>query len=436
MAAPLRVGLIGMGNVGAGVARILMEHGPRMEQRTGRPIQLIRAAVRDVHKPRDYTPPAGMLTDDALSLVRSPDLDVVIELIGGLRPARELVLEALQAGKHVVTANKALLCEHGPELFAAAREAGKAIAFEAAVAGGIPIIHVLGAAMTANQVIEIRAILNGTSNFILTEMFQKGTPYDDVVREAQALGYAEADPSMDVKGTDAAQKLSLLAHLAFGTRATPSDFIVQGIDGIEPMDFKYASSLGYRIKLLATAKLVDGRLEMHVQPTLIHRENPIAQTEGPFNIVALDGDNVGRTVYSGRGAGQLPTASSVLADLVDVAVGRAQLTFPRLELWHDAPQFPLQPIDEIRRRYYLRFLVLDKPHVMADITDILGRNQISLASVIQPESPEVEGNGGPPTVPLIIMTHRCREGQLRRAGEELRKLSCLLGEWKCLAVSD
>ncbi len=203
------------------------------------------------------------------------------------------------------------------------------------------------------------------------------------------------------------------------------------------MDFKYASSLGYRIKLLATAKLVDGRLEMHVQPTLIHRENPIAQTEGPFNIVGAGRGQPRRPDrVLRRGAGQLPTASSVLADLVDVAVGRGAVDLPRLELWHDAPQFPSQPIDEIRRRYYLRFLVLDKPHVMADITDILGRNQISLALRDPARIAGSRGNGGPPTVPLIIMTHRCREGQLRRAGEELRKLSCLLGEWKCLAVSD
>lgn len=435
-APPLRVGLIGLGNVGAGVARILREHASRMEQRTGRPIELRRVAVRDPRKPRDFSVPPEMMTTDALAVAQDPDLDVIIELIGGLRPAREIILAALKAGKNVVTANKALLCEHGPELFAAARESDRAIAFEAAVAGGIPIIHVLAAAMTANQVIEIRAILNGTSNFILSEMFHKGADYDSTVKKAQELGYAEADPSMDVNGTDAAQKLSLLAQLAFGVRATPSEFIVQGIDTLDLADLKYADELGYRVKLLATAKLVSDRLEMHVQPTLIRRENPIAQTEGPYNIVALDGDAVGRTVYSGRGAGQLPTASSVIADLVDVAIGRAQLTFPRLDLSPSQESFPLQPVEEIRRRYYLRFLVLDKPHVMADITDVLGRNQISLASVIQPEAPEVEHGMASPKVPLVIMTHRCREGQLRKAAEELRKLSCLQGDWMCLAVSD
>jgi homoserine dehydrogenase len=436
MAAPLRVGLIGLGHVGAGVARILHEHSDRMTQRTGRPVVLKSVAVRDLRKPRDYMVPTEMMTDRWQSVVQDPEVDVVIELIGGLNPARQLVLEALKHGKDVVTANKALLCEHGPELFDVAKKAGRAIAFEAAVAGGIPIIHVLGAAMTANQVIEIRAILNGTSNFILSEMFHKGADYGDTVQKAQMLGYAEADPSMDVNGTDAAQKLSLLAQLAFGTRATPSQFLVQGIEHLKLADLKNADGLGYRIKLLATAKLVVGKLEMHVQPTLVRRENPIAQTEGPYNIVALDGDAVGRTVYSGRGAGQLPTASSVVADLVDVAIGRAQLTFPRLELWHDGSMFPLQPIEQIRRRYYMRFEVLDQPHVIADITAVLGRNQISISSVLQPEVPEVESGVPSPKVPLVIMTHRCQEGQLRSASEELKKLTCLQGDWICLPVSD
>lgn len=435
---PLRVGLIGLGTVGSGVARVLQEHPQRMQRRAGRPITIERVAVRDLSRPRGVELPAGVLIDDPQALVRDPDVDVVVELIGGLSPARELVTAALQAGKDVVTANKALLCEHGAELFQVAREAGRCIAFEAAVAGGIPIIHVLGQSMTGNQVTAIEAILNGTSNFILTEMLNKGESYADAVAEAQSLGYAEADPAMDVDGTDAAQKLCLLTLLAFGTSVTPADFPLQGIDTLELADLQYAAELGYAVKLLATARLAGDQLEMHTQPTLIRHGRPLAQVEGPNNMVALTGDAVGPTWYAGQGAGQMPTASAVLADIVDIAVGRAQQTFPRLDLWGESPTVPVQPAEEITRRYYLRFAAEDRPHVIADITDILGRARISLASVIQHEAPEVEAaaNGGVPIVPLVIMTHRTREGQLRSAARELDALESIRNPWVCMPVSD
>lgn len=366
-------------------------------------------------------------------------MDVVVELIGGLSPARELVLDALSAGKDVVTANKALLCEHGLELFRQAREFGRCIAFEAAVAGGVPIIEVLGQSLAANQIHTIEAILNGTSNFILTEMFTNDAAYDDVVRKAQELGYAEADPSMDVKGTDAAQKLGLLTLLAFGTQVNPEQFPVQGIDTIELADLKYAHELGYAVKLLATVKLIDGKLELHTQPTLIRPRSSARAGDGPNNMVALTGDAVGTTWLSGYGAGQMPTASSVAANLIDVAIGRAQQTFPHLDLWCEHKALPIQPAEEIFRRYYLRLQVEDRPHVMADITDVLGRHEISLASVIQHEAPEFddqEGTNGPPTVPLVIMTHRTREGRIQAALTELDRLDSLHQPRVCMPVSD
>lgn len=436
---PLRVGMIGLGTVGSGVVRILTAHADLVARRAGRPIVVQRAAVRNLSKVRPVPLPQATLTSDALSVATAADVDVVLELIGGLTPARELALAALRAGKHVVTANKALLCEHGPELFAVARECRRCIAFEAAVAGGCPIIHVLGQTMTGNRITALEAILNGTSNFILTEMYHREEPYEDAVRKAQELGYAEADPALDVDGTDAAQKLGILTQLAYGLRVTPDRFIVQGIDTIELADLQYADELGYAVKLLATAKLIDGKLEMHTQPTLVRHERPIAQTEGPYNMIALTGDAVGQAWFSGMGAGQMATASAVVADLVDVAVGRAQLTFPLLPLGPEEEPLELLPAEAIARRYYLRFNVEDRPHVMADITDVLGRNQISIASVIQHEAPEPEETAapdGPPIVPLVIMTHRTTEGQVRSAQRELDALSCLRPPQICMPVSD
>jgi homoserine dehydrogenase len=420
------------------VAKILLQHGPLLAQRAGRPIALERVAVRNLQKFRHVELPSDKMTADALSVARAADVDVVLELIGGLSPARELALAALESGKHFVTANKALLCEHGPELFAAAKKRGVCIAFEAAVAGGCPIIHVLGQTMTGNRITSIEAILNGTSNFILTEMYHKDAPYEDAVRKAQELGYAEADPALDVDGTDAAQKLGILTQLAYGVRVTPDQFIVQGIDTIELADLQYADELGYAVKLLATAKLVEGRLEMHTQPTLIRHERPIAQTDGPYNMIELTGDAVGKAWFSGMGAGQMATASAVVADLVDVAIGRTQLTFPLLSLGPDQANLPLQPCEVVSRRYYLRFNVEDRPHVMADITHVLGAAGISIASVIQHEAPEPDEDApaGPLVVPLVIMTHRTTEGQVRSAQAQLASLGCLREPRICMPVAD
>lgn len=439
MSQPLCVGLIGLGTVGSGVARLLLHEQERLRRRSLRPIELRAVAVRKLTKPRGVElPKSVLLTANANEVAAHPEVDLVVELMGGVEPARQHVLSALLHGKDVVTANKALLCEAGDELFLAARQQGRSIGFEAAVAGGCPIIQILGQAMSANQITSMQAIVNGTSNFILTQMFQRGMQYGDAVAEAQQMGYAEADPAMDVDGTDAAQKLSLLVKLAFGTAVSPEDFPVQGIDTIELADLKYADELGYAVKLLATAKLIDGHLEVHTQATLVRHDRPLAQVDGPYNMIALTGDVVGKAVFSAMGAGAEATASAVMADIVDVAIGRAGLTFRALDLFGDRPPLPLQPQEKIYRKYYLRFNVLDRPHVMADITDVLGRKGISLASVIQHEVPELDEVTAPEdaVVPLVIMTHRTTEGQIREAAAELDRIAALRPPRVCMPVSD
>jgi len=435
---PLRVAIVGLGTVGTGVAKILLDQSELVARRAGRSIELCRAVVRNLAKQRDIALPEGAITDNVQSVIDDESIDVAVQLIGGITPAREIMLNLLGAGKDVVTANKALLCEHGDELFDRARQAGRTIAFEAAVGGGIPIVASLGQSMAANQITSIEAILNGTSNFILTEMLGKNRSYDEVLREAQELGYAEADPSMDVNGTDAAQKLVLLVRLAFGTKVSLAEFLCQGIDSLELADLRFARELGYTAKLLAVAKLRDGQLEMHVQPTLLHHDRPLTKVDGPFNMVAVDGDAVGRTWYAGPGAGQMPTASAVVADVIDTAIGRTALTFSRLDLWSDRPPVPLQPAHEMTRRYYLRFNVEDRPHVLADIADVLGRQEISIASVIQHEAPEIDVPGGKAEaiVPLVIMTHRTSEGRLRAADEQLAQLKSLRAQWVRMPVAD
>ena len=419
-----------MGTVGTGVARVLTEHPDRLARRAGRPLELRRAVVRDLTKPRGIDLPAGVVTNDVAAVVNDPDIDLAVHLVGGVHPAREIMLDLLNAGKDVVTANKALLCACGEELFTRARELGRTVAFEAAVAGGIPIIATVAQSLAANQVTSISAILNGTSNYILTQMARENWDYAQALHQAQQLGFAEADPTLDVDGSDAAQKLILLTWLAFGVRARLEDVHRQGIDRLDLSDLRFAEELGYTVKLLAIARLVNQQIELHVQPTLVRRETPLAQIHGPFNAVGLVGDIVGETWYSGPGAGQMPTASAVVADLIDTVAGRTRINFERLEVWRSPPPFSLQPREKIETRFYLRFQVLDRPRVLADIADILGRNQISIASVIQHEPPESspESPSGTPaatTVPLVIMTHRSTEGQLRAAEAELARLTAI-----------
>lgn len=433
---PLNVAIIGLGTVGSGVAKILLNHAEQMTTRAGRPIHLKRAVVRDLSRPRNVELHPDVLTDDVETVINDPSIEVVLQLVGGIDPAYDIMLRVLESGKDVITANKALLCEKGEPLFQRAKELGRCICFEAAVAGGVPLIETVTQAMTANQITSIEAILNGTSNYILTEMFSKNTSYADAVRTAQEIGYAEADPAMDVDGTDAAQKLGILVQLALGIKVDLDQFLRQGIDSLSLADLQYAYELGYTVKLLAVAKLLDGQLEMHAQPTLIRNDNPLAHVEDAYNKIALEGDAVGKIWLSGMGAGQMATASAVVANLVDVAVGRAAITFPRLNLWKPNQGIQVMPREDISRRYFLRLNVEDRPHVLADITNVLGNHLISIASLVQHEAPEVDPDEDYPIVPLVIMTHRTTEGRFQSASQELDALDCIRAPFVRMPVND
>ncbi len=426
-----KVAIVGLGTVGTGVARLLLDFGDRTARHAGRTLWLEKVVVRNLDKPRGVRLPPGVLTNNLEEVTQNPEIKAVAQLIGGLEPARSIMLQLLESGKDVITANKALLAEHGAELFDRARELGRTIAFEASVAGGIPIITNISQCLSANQILSIHAILNGTSNYILTRMEEDGCAFADAVAEAQRQGYAEADPTMDVDGTDAAQKLAILAHLAFGARINWREIPRQGIQSVDAADLRYARQLGYRIKLLAVAELVDSQLQLYVSPTLVKIGTPLAEVRGAYNAVSVVGDAVGRVFFHGLGAGQMPTASAVVADMIDVVVGRAPITFRTLELWSKRYERLSPPPPEKRPgKFYLRFQVEDRPGVMAELTGVLGQHQISIASVIQQEPASPENN----TVPLVIMTHQTTEGAVLSALEKIRHLSCVQGGYVMMRV--
>jgi homoserine dehydrogenase len=427
-----KVAIIGLGTVGSGVAKLLLEFGDRTARHAGRTLWLEKAVVRDLKRTRDCDLPAGILTDDLDDVLGNPEIEVVAHLVGGIEPARTIMLKLLERGKDVVTANKALLAEHGPELFDRARELGRSIAFEASVAGGIPIIANIGQCLSANQIESLHGILNGTSNFILTKMHEDGAAYAEVLAEAQKLGYAEADPTMDVDGADATQKLAILAHLAFGARVDWQDIPRTGIDTLDVADVRYAQEMGYKIKLLAVAQLVGEGLELHVSPTLVRVGTPLAEVGGPFNAIRVVGDAVGPLLFYGAGAGQMPTASAVVADMIDTAVGRTKITFKTLELW-SRREARVTPNDyaQAKGRFYLRFNVEDHPGVLAQITAALGKQQVSISSVLQHEA-----EAGSQVLPLVIMTHETTEGAAAKACADIASLSCVRGELVRMWVRD
>lgn len=429
------VGLLGLGTVGSGVARLLEQGADRIARRAGRRVEVKWAAVRDVGKDRDCPIPRDRIVADPRVILDDPEVAVVIEVMGGVDRAFDWNCRALASGKDVVTANKALLAERGAELFAHARRHGRAIAFEAAVGGGIPIVQALGVGLAANQVSSIAAIVNGTCNFILTAMGRDGLPYDQALAQAQALGYAEADPTMDVDGTDTAHKLAVLAQLGFGANATLADIARAGIDRLQPADIAYAAELGYVVKLLALADLGERGLTLRVGPTLVRRGTPLADVQGPYNAVRVVGDAVGDTLFYGRGAGALPTASAVVGDLIDVLVGRAALTARALDLWSDSARGPaLAPPDEVRSRHYLRFSIADRPGVIAAISKVLGDHGISIASLIQHDP----GDDATPVtpVPLVMMTHHATTADLRAALVEIDRLDVVKLPTICLGVGE
>ncbi|HEV3115744.1 MAG TPA: homoserine dehydrogenase [Gemmataceae bacterium] len=420
---PLGIALIGCGTVGSGVASLLLEQPQRLAARAGRELALRRVVVRERDKPRSVKLPPELVSTDLRAILSDPSIHLAAELVGGADWARRAVLDLLAAGKDVVTANKALLATHGPEIFEAARRHGRAIAFEASVAGGIPIVAALSQSLSANQISSLQGIVNGTCNFILTNMSEQGQSYAEALAEAQRRGYAEADPTLDVDGTDAAQKLAILAQIAFGLRVPLTAIEHRGIAGIQEIDLRFGRELGYTIKLFAEAWLHERQLALHVSPVLVRLHTPLAEVRGPYNAIKVVGDAVGDTLYYGQGAGQMPTASAVVADIIDMAVGRAQRTFQTLRLWSgNGTGITLRPSTSVRSRFYLRCPVLDRPGVLADIARELAQHQISIASVIQHEALDEEEGG---TVPLVIMTHTALTGNFRAALAGIDRLDCV-----------
>jgi homoserine dehydrogenase len=434
MAEPLGIALIGCGTVGSGVVRLLMEEGDRLAARAARPLVLRRVVVRDLARPRPDCLPRELLTTDLREVLTDPRVGVAVELVGGVDWARRAVLDLLAAGKDVVTANKALLAQHGEEVFGAARRHGCAVAFEASVAGGVPIIAALAQSLAANQIVSLQGILNGTCNFILTGMSEHGLSYAEALAGAQERGYAEADPTLDVDGTDAAHKLAILAHIAFGLAVPVAAIERRGITGLHEMDIRYARELGYTIKLLAEAWLHEMQLALHVSPVLLRHSAPLAQVRGAYNAIHVVGDAVGDTLYYGQGAGQMPTASAVVADIIDLAVGRAQRTFQTLRLWSgNGSAIRLRPAATVRTRFYLRLQVEDRPGVLAEVARVLAQHHISISSVIQHEAPdELEGA----SVMLVIMTHTAETGHFRAAVAEIDDMASVTAPSVFFPVAD
>lgn len=418
---PIHVGLLGLGTVGSGTIEVLRRNREEISRRAGRDIVITVASAKDLTKERSVSLEGIELVPTAGHIVTRPDIDIVVELIGGETAARELVLKAIEAGKHVVTANKALLAKHGTEIFAAAHRKGVMVAFEACVAGGVPIIKAIREGLSANRIEWIAGIINGTCNYILSEMRDKGLPFDLVLAEAQRLGYAESDPSFDVDGIDAAHKLTILSAIAFGIPMQFDRAYTEGIGKLTAVDIKYAEGLGYRIKLLGITRRVDKGIELRVHPTLVPARRLIANVEGVMNAVLVKGDAVGPTLYYGRGAGAEATASAVVADLVDVtrmATADPEQRVPHLAFQPDRlSDTPILPMEEIETAYYLRLRALDRPGVLADVTRICADHSISIDAIFQKEAGE-----GEEQVDVVILTHVTVEKNINAA---IRKVEAL-----------
>ncbi|MHB1140841.1 MAG: homoserine dehydrogenase [Sulfuricaulis sp.] len=421
---PVKIGILGLGTVGCGTVSVLARNALEISRRAGREIRIAQASARDLKKKRACPMEGIQLVQDPYEVVRNPEIEVVVELIGGYEPARELVLEAIANGKHVVTANKALIAMYGNEIFAAAQKKGVMVAFEAAVAGGIPIIKAVREGLAGNRIEWMAGIINGTCNFILTEMRDKGADFADVLKEAQRLGYAETDPTFDVEGIDAAHKLTILAAIAFGIPLKFKQAYTEGISKLTRMDVQYAEKLGYRVKLLGIARRTNGGVELRVHPTLIPERRLIANVDGAMNAVLVKGDAVGPTMFYGAGAGAAPTATAVVADLVDVVrtlTADPNNRVPHLAFQPDAlVDLPILPIEEVETSYYLRLHALDKPGVLAEVTRILADLGISIESILQKEP-----QAGEDTVPVIILTQRVREKNMNEAIARIEKLSSI-----------
>jgi homoserine dehydrogenase len=424
---PVKIGILGLGTVGSGTVRVLARNADEISRRAGRSIRVVHAAARDLKRKRDCPMDGIRLTTDPAEVVNNPDVAVVVELMGGTEPARTLVLKAIENGKHVVTANKALIALHGNEIFTAAQKKGVMVAFEAAVAGGIPIIKSIREGLAGNRIEWLAGIINGTSNFILSEMRDKGADFADVLKEAQRLGYAEADPTFDIEGIDAAHKLTILAAIAFGIPLQFKQAYTEGISKITGKDVAYAEQLGYRLKLLGIARRNSHGVELRVHPTLIPERRLIANVEGAMNAVLVKGDAVGPTMFYGAGAGSEPTASAVVADLVDVV--RTLTVDPTNRVPHLAFQpdqlsaLPILPMEAVETACYLRLQAQDKPGVLADVTRILADRGISIEAILQKEP-----RAGENTVPIIILTQRVLEKHMNQAIAQIEALSSIEGK--------
>lgn len=419
MRSRIGVGIVGFGTVGTGVATILLRNAALMRRRVGVPIELVRIADLDIVRDRGLALSPGLLTTDLKAVLTDPDIDIVIELIGGYDTAKRVIIEAIATGKHVVTANKALLALHGEEIFDAATRKGVDVGFEASVGGGIPVIRALTEGLAGNTIESIYGIINGTSNYILSKMTHEGRGFQEVLQDAQRAGYAEADPTFDVAGIDSAHKLAVLVNLAYGTPVNFKDIYTEGIRGITPTDIAYAKQFGCAIKLLGIAKLVDGEIEARVHPTMLPSTSPIAQVEDVYNAIQVVGDAVGDVVLYGRGAGSLPTGSAVVSDVIAIgrnvlkgAVGRVPVASFQLD---QRRPIRLRPMEEISSLYYLRFTVVDRPGVLAQIAGELGRCGISISSMVQ------EGRCEGQTVPVVIKTHSAKERDVQTALREINR---------------
>lgn len=427
---PIRVALLGIGTVGSGVFNVLQRNQHEIQARTGRSIEVAVVADRNVEHAQSIVTGRAEVVEDAFKAVQRNDIDVVVELIGGYTLAKDLVLQAIESGKHVVTANKALLAVHGAEIFAAANKKGVVVAYEAAIAGGIPIVKALREGLSANHIEWVAGIINGTTNFILSEMRDKGQDFVQALSEAQRLGYAEADPTFDIEGVDAAHKITLLSSLAFGVAVQFDKAHVEGVTQLASHDIAYAEQMGYRIKLLGITRRREQGVELRVHPTLIPKERLIASVEGAMNAVVVQADAVGETLYYGAGAGSEPTASAVIADLVDVTRLHSAEPSHRVPLLAYQPdamhtQLPILPMDKVLTSYYLRLRVEDQTGVLARVTGILAEAHISIDAIVQREADKVSGEGASQT-DVIILTHECQEALMNQAIVEMQKLPTVL----------
>lgn len=430
----VQVGLVGLGTVGTGVARILIEQAARIERRAGIPIRLKRIADLDWKRDRGVDLRGIALSDDAKDILEDPEISVMVELIGGIEPARSLLLEAMARKKHVVTANKALLASHGPELFRMAFEAGVEIGFEASVAGGIPIIRCIRDGLAGDQILSLAGIINGTANYILSMMTEQGLGFSECLKQAQELGFAEANPSLDVEGHDTTHKLAILIALAYGVHLSPEEIYTEGIQEIDAMDILHAGELGYRIKLLAIAKDLGDALEARVHPTMVPVVHPLASVGHAFNAIYLNGMSVGPVMFYGKGAGMMPTAGAVASDLIEI--GRNQRLgvrrrVPPLGFSGESPEKAVvKPMEDLATRYYIRFPVVDRPGVLSKIAGALGASGISIHSVIQ------HGRRSAGPVQVIMLTHEAREASLRRAMASINRMEEVLGKTLLIRIEE